>query len=167
VAAPSFECKYELRHWAAPQAGFYGLGPGAFGFAGGHTTVNRLSVPRYCDDLESGVLPIVSALRVEEDELRHRYFALGVKALSVPLRPYRETFGRDPLDDFSAEIESLLSDNLAEIERDALVLTSAGRLYVDVCSATFYSSAEREVPHPEEPEIRKIELELSIENSSL
>ena len=69
-----------LEHWRSPQSDFVGLGPGAFGFAGGHSTVNRLGLIGYCNLLEQGRLPLASIVPVSQMELRHRYFVLGVKA---------------------------------------------------------------------------------------
>jgi oxygen-independent coproporphyrinogen-3 oxidase len=157
LAQKGHRCRYEQEHWSAPQTDFVGLGPGALGFAGGHLTVNRLGVEPYAAVLGSGRLPLASARRVEEAESRHRYFVLGVKALEVPLGPYRECFGREPLDDFALPLRNLEEEGLVTVERDTVRLTPVGRLFVDVCSAAFFSSAENAVPHPEEPQIRALE----------
>lgn len=157
IALPDRECRYELQHWSAPQSHFVGLGPGAFGFAGGHSTVNRLPVNRYCNLLEQGRLPLASAVPVDQLELSHRYFILGLKTLEVPLAPYRSLFRSDPLQDFAEPIGTLVREGLATIRDDSLQLSPVGRLFVDSCSTLFFSTAQRDVPHPEEPEIRTIE----------
>lgn len=157
IAQPDNRCRYELEHWAAPQSDFVGLGPGAFGFAGGHSTVNRLNVNKYCGLLERGRLPLASAVRVDAVELRHRFFTLGLKALEIPLSTYRSLFGSDPLSDFAAPIRILEREGLASVCEDTLRLTPLGRLYVDTCSTLFFSATQRDVPHPEEPEIRAVE----------
>jgi len=162
LSQPKYQCKYERQHWTAPQKDFVGLGPGAFGFAGGHSTVNRLSTKRYCDLIESGRLPLASALPVDLIELKHRYFALGVKTLEVSLTQYRAIFGTEPLKDFLEPIATLQTEGLATVSNESLKLTPLGGLFVDSCSTLFFSDAERYVPHPEEPEIRMIEAELSV-----
>ncbi len=154
MCRPGMECRYELDHWKAPQARFLGLGPGAFGFTGTHTTINCLGVEPYRSRLQSGKLPLVSAREVSVTELKHRYFALGVKGLTVPLDPYRKAFGSEPLEDFAEALARLQAMDLVAVDSDRLSLTSMGRLYVDQCSSAFYSDAERMIPHPEEPEIR-------------
>jgi oxygen-independent coproporphyrinogen III oxidase len=161
VSTSDRKCRYEFEHWSAPQGTFVGLGPGAFGFAGGHATVNRLSLGRYCSTLERGDSPLASAVRVSNAEMRHRYFVLGVKALAVPLGPYRARFGTDPVTDFAAQFRSLEADGFADVKDDALVLTPVGRLFVDTCSSLFFSESQRVVPHPEEPEIRAIDIRVS------
>jgi oxygen-independent coproporphyrinogen-3 oxidase len=160
LAIPEEQCRYEKEHWGAPQAEFCGLGPGAFGFCADHTTANRLAVNDYCSCLESGRLPLAALGGVPEEELRRRYFALGVKTLEVPFGPYSTQFNRNPRDDFGPIFEDLEALDLVQVERDSLVLTEVGRHFVDSCSAAFFSSTESDVPHPEEPEIRALEREL-------
>jgi len=151
-------CTYEARHWGAPQAEFLGLGPGALGFAGGHTTVNGLGLSRYVNELGVGSLPLVSATQANADELRRRYFVLGVKTLDVPLAPFEQQFGDDPCVYFAREFAMLLELGFATISNTYLLLTPLGRLFVDSVSAVFFSDTERAVPHPEEPEIRRAEV---------
>jgi oxygen-independent coproporphyrinogen-3 oxidase len=151
------ECRYEAGHWSAPQKAFLGLGPGAFGFTGRHTTVNSLSTEVYFEALSDDRLPLASVFEVSELELKHRYFSLGVKGLKVPLQPYRDTFGSEPLTDFASQIGRLRDTGLADVNGDFLSLTRSGRLFVDTCSSLFFSPAEAGVPHPEEPEIRILE----------
>ncbi len=157
IAKSDRRCRYELEHWRSPQSDFVGLGPGAFGFAGGHSTVNRLGLIGYCNLLEQGRLPLASIVPVSQMELRHRYFVLGVKALEVPFAPYRSLFERDPFQDFADPIEMLEQEGLANVDRDSMRLSPVGRLYVDTCSTLFFSKSQRGVPHPEEPEVRAIE----------
>lgn len=157
VCRPGFEGVYEQRHWQAPQAAFIALGPGAIGFAGGHTTVNFLNLDRYCQRIAAGRLPLISATPVDEEEMRRRYFALGVKAIHIPFTPYRERFGSEPLRDFAVEIDGLVAQRLATVDADGLTLSRIGRLFVDSCSTIFYSASERDVPHPEEPQFRRLE----------
>jgi oxygen-independent coproporphyrinogen-3 oxidase len=142
IAKLDKKCRYELEHWSAPQYNFIGLGPGAFGFAGGHSTVNRLSVDHYCSLLEERRLPLASAVPVDEMELRHRYFVLGIKTLEVPFTPYRAIFGTDPLKDFERQIRQLEREGLATVIDDSLRLSPIGRLYVDTCSTLFFSKAQ-------------------------
>lgn len=151
-------CVYERSHWAAPQAQFLGLGPGAFGFVGRRTTVNGLEIGSYLNSLlDRTKLPIVSATYTNTEELMRRYFTLGVKTLEVPLTPFSDLFGISPHNLFSKEFEYLTDQRLAIITETTLTLTPLGRLFVDTISSTFFSLTEAAVPHPEEPEIRAIE----------
>jgi oxygen-independent coproporphyrinogen III oxidase len=157
ISLPDRRCRYETGHWAAPQRTFLGLGPGAFGFVGGHTTVNGLSIDHYASNLQKGQLPLASAVPVLTTESQHRYFVLGVKALDVPLGPYRTQFHSDPHKDFQQQFLELERNALAVVDDEFLHLSPLGRLYVDSCSALFFSANERAIPHPEEPEIRLLE----------
>ena len=154
---PGLEGRYELQHWQAPQASFLALGPGAIGFVGDNVTVNVLNLKKYCERLKSGHLPLLSATHANDEELKRRYFALGVKTLRVPLGPYRSRFGTDPNADLGPELAWLINNKLAVCSDDDLTLTHIGRLFVDTCSACFYSDSERNVPHPEEPDFRALE----------
>lgn len=157
-AREGFECRYETGHWAAPQDEFIGLGPGALGFLGTRTTVNGLDVPAYIKRIDAGLLPLVSATQANVEELRRRFFVLGVKALVVPLDRYRELFAEEAEQRFSDEFSQLTRLGFAQIDRDQLTLTPLGRLFVDSISEIFFSPVERDVPHPEEPEIRRVEV---------
>ncbi len=159
-AKPGRHCAYEERHWGAPQAEFLGLGPGALGFAAGCTTVNGLGLDNYVASLHAGRLAVVSATPTDADEAMRRYFVLGVKTLDVPLAPFRARFGTDPLVHFAREIGQLQDIGFATTSHEWLRLTALGRLFVDSVSAVFFSAAEAEVPHPEEPQIRRVEVAL-------
>ncbi|WP_431151324.1 coproporphyrinogen-III oxidase family protein [Acidovorax facilis] len=158
-ARPSHECVYEVRHWGAPQAEFLGLGPGALGFVGSSTSVNGLGLKEYFSALQARRLPLVSLTPAFGDEAMRRYFVLGVKTLKVGLAEFRAKFAVDPLTYFESEISRLADDGFAVVENDNLVLTPLGRLFVDSVSTTFFSKGEALVPHPEEPEIRRAEIE--------
>lgn len=158
-ARPDCECVYEKRHWGAPQAEFLGLGPGALGFIGGATSVNGLGLKEYISSLRSRSLPLVSLTPAVDDEAMRRYFVLGVKTLSVSLADFRARFGVDALVYFAFEVERLKDEGFAFVEDDHLVLSQLGRLFVDSVSSIFFSSSEALVPHPEEPEIRRAEID--------
>lgn len=158
LARPGLECAYEFMHWAAPQAEFVGIGPGAFGFLGGTTTVNGLDIQRYIETSRNGSLYLASANQVEEEELMHRYFVLGMKTLGVDLGVFEREFGSSADDIFGQQMERLTNLGITHRHDDKLILTAVGRHFVDEVSAMFFSMNQRFIPHPEEPEIRAIEL---------
>lgn len=160
LAKPGRKCVYEERHWGAPQAEFVGLGPGALGYAAGCTTVNGLGFDNYVESLSNGRLAVVSSTSTTTDEAMRRYFVLGVKTLEVPLDSFRAQFGVDPQVYFSKEFAEVESAGFAQISNDTLALTDVGRLFVDSVSTYFFSPAEFDVPHPEEPQIRRVEVAL-------
>jgi oxygen-independent coproporphyrinogen-3 oxidase len=157
VCRPGSECQYELQHWRAPQAQYCACGPGAFGFVDGYLTANAPSLDTYLDLCSKGRLPVISAKRISSTEMMRRYFVLGVKTLAIRLDTFKQYFLEDALTVFKDEIATLCSNGLATIEAEELKLTSVGSLYVDSCSALFFSPSERVTIHPEEPELRALE----------
>lgn len=160
-AKPGRECAYELGHWGAPQDEFIGLGPGGIGFVGARTTMNGLDLGRYTAAVRQQRLPLASATLATQEELRRRYFVLGVKALSVDFVRYGEQFHEDATMRFSREFGKLEAAGLASLANNRLELTQLGRFFVDTVSAEFFSAEQADIPHPEEPEIRRMEVALS------
>ncbi|PSR22672.1 MAG: hypothetical protein C7B47_16450 [Sulfobacillus thermosulfidooxidans] len=159
-ALEGHRCQYEFSHWAAPQAEFLGLGPGAFGYVAGAMTGNGLHVRNYIKNINAGMLPLVSVTPVSSlDEQLRRYMILGVKTLKVDLAAIQRVSGVDPTRYFAKEIRWLEDMHFANVAENWLVLTDVGRYFVDTISAAFFSAAERDVPHPEEPELRQMEVE--------
>lgn len=156
-AAPDRIGIYELQHWMAPQTPFAGLGPGAFGVLGDRVTTNVLKLEDYLGRVASGVHPVSSETEIAHNEQMHKYFVIGVKTLRVPLGPFEELFGCKASTVFAAEFRLLSELGLAQCDGSELALTECGRLYVDQVSALFFSEDERDVPHPEEPELRALE----------
>lgn len=156
---PGHEGVYEKLHWQAPQATYLGLGPGAFGFAGGATLVNGLGIEAYCEALATDTLPLASVVSLTPSEARHRYFVLGVKTLRVSLNGYQSIFGERLPKHFVDVIQRLLQDGLIDATDEELWLTPVGRHYVDEVSTAFFSETQAGVIHPEEPEIRRAELD--------
>lgn len=158
-ALPGRQCRYGVRHWQAPQDEYLGIGPGALGYLANRTTVNGLELPRYFDQLSKGRLPWVSATKATPDEAQRRYFVLGVKTLKVPLGPFAEQFGVSADSRFREEFDRLEAWGFVRLHDNCLELTELGKLFVDTISAEFFSPSERDVPHPEEPEIRRMEVQ--------
>lgn len=149
---------YELSHWSAPQASYLGLGPGAFGFVDGVTTVNGLGIDAYCESVGCAELPLASAQMASPQELRHRFFVLGVKTLRVSFEAYRNTFDEDVPRQFMEVINRLHGERLVVFDQDGIALTALGRHYVDEISSSFFSAEQAGELHPEEPQIRRAEL---------
>ncbi|MBU8598434.1 hypothetical protein CHH78_20050 [Shouchella clausii] len=151
-----YQCVYEKSHWSAPQAEFLGLGAGAMGFVGNTATVNGLNINKYIKILNDGYMPLVSTSYTNEEELLRRHFVLGVKTLKVDFN--KINFSNNYIHEFfRKEFETLNDWGFINVDRSSLILTDLGRMYVDSVSAMFFSKKEREVAHPEEPEIREIE----------
>ena len=149
---------YEKSHWGAPQASYLGLGPGAFGFIDGVTTVNGLGIDAYCETVRYEELPLASAQLATPQELRHRFFVLGVKTLHVSFAAYRRTFGEEVPAPFMHIVKGLCGEGFLLYDEEGMALTSLGRHFVDEISAAFFSAEQALEIHPEEPEIRRAEI---------
>ncbi len=156
-ALPGQTCRYEHRHWAAPQAEYLGLGPGAFGYVAGRTTVNTHRYSDYASAVGGGELPLAHVGVPSTAEAMRRFMAIGVKCLTLPLADFRARFHIDVADAFPDEIAMLGKLDLALVEGGAFKLTSVGRYFVDQVSEIFWSPEEREVPHPETGALRVAE----------
>lgn len=156
---PGRHCSYEVDHWRAPQTSFLGLGAGAFGYLSQGNTVNGLGIPQYIESALNGRLPLASVRFLTKPERMRRYFILGVKTLEVDLEPFAAEFGRDAREVFSREFETLLDLGLAECNEKRLLLSATGRLFTDQIAELFYTEEDRLEDHPEEPEVRRAELQ--------
>lgn len=149
---------YEQSHWGAPQVSYLGLGPGAFGFVDSVTTVNGLGIEAYCESVRRDKLPLASVQLATPQELRHRFFVLGVKTLHVSFSAYRRVFDEEVPQPFMDIIEGLRGEGLLVYDVDGIALTALGRHFVDEISAAFFSAEQSGEIHPEEPEIRRAEI---------
>lgn len=152
---------YEERHWAAPQASYLGLGPGAFGYVDDTVVVNLHRLSSFSSALDSGRLPIGHYRSCDADELMHRYFTLGVKCIDVPFDAYQSQFLERPSDRFGMQFDLLTQEGLAVVDDAGLSLTEAGRHFVDQVSELFWSRPECLVEHPETDALRRSERELT------
>jgi oxygen-independent coproporphyrinogen-3 oxidase len=155
------ECKYEVGHWRAPQDEFLAVGPGALGFVGECTTANCLRIQNYLGRVARDESALISQVRVNRTELQRRYFVLGVKCLSVDLMRFVDIYGEQAHVVFDKEFDWFAKHDLARIDQqNTLNLSKMGRMSVDQLSTTMFSSEQRPIVHPEEPELRGLEKSL-------
>jgi oxygen-independent coproporphyrinogen-3 oxidase len=147
------ESSYERLHWAAPQAEYLGIGPGAYGYIGKTIYCNEHSLSRYVSLVRRDTSPVVAYRELGLTEQMARYFVLGVKCIAVALRPFELSFGRSASDYFARQFAWLTVNGLAEISDDSLILTDTGVLYMDNISKHFYTDEMRLVPQPLEEDM--------------
>ena len=90
--------------------------------------------------------------------MQHKYFSVGVKTLFVSLTAFEKAFNRKASLYFKKQFDELQRRKWAYIENDTLKITKLGSFFMDNISTMFYSFEEINIPHPEEPDIRKFEL---------
>jgi oxygen-independent coproporphyrinogen-3 oxidase len=155
------ECRYEVGHWRAPQDEFLAVGPGALGFVGECTTGNCLRIQNYVGRVERDESALISQVRVNRKELQRRYFVLGVKCLNIDLNRFYDIFGEQAQVVFDLEFDWFAKHDLARIEeQNTLRLSRMGRMSVDQLSTMMFSSEQKHIVHPEEPELRVLEKSL-------
>lgn len=153
-------CVYEKSHWGSPQTEFLGLGAGAMGFVGDTATVNGLNIKNYMSKLNNNNLPLVSTTFTDKEEKLRRHFVLGVKTLQVNFDDINIP-NYQIIEFFKNEFSILKDWGFAEITDKHLRLTDIGRMYIDSVSTLFFSEDEKTIAHPEEPEIKIIEKQVS------
>ena len=134
---PKFACRHNLRYWL--NLPYLGLGAGAHGCAAERRYHNVCSVEKYVEKMRNEVtrrFPLspaatLSRMRTREEEMRETmWLGLRLTEAGVDRGDYVRRFGTDYYDRFTREIDSVLSDHLAEWTegQSSLRLTPQGRL---------------------------------------
>ncbi|MCB9745143.1 MAG: radical SAM family heme chaperone HemW [Alphaproteobacteria bacterium] len=151
-AKPERRSDHHLVNWAAPQAEYVPIGPGAFGYVnaphGEFVYGNHNPLEDYFTSLEAGELPIQFGIELSLEERMCRYMVLGANAQPIPRAPFREMFGCDMVDIFGPTIEQLTEWGLVTLDADALHLTTEGKVYQANVGKAFTSSRNKHLPHP-------------------
>ncbi len=120
-ARPGYRCRHNLIYWRNEE--YAGFGPGAYSFIDGVRARNRVGIDEYL--AEPGA---------KEESLALTDFEIRVETVIQHLRlkdgldkaAYRRRFGRDPRDDFAAELDRLLRQGFLEEDPQAFRPTPKG-----------------------------------------
>jgi oxygen-independent coproporphyrinogen-3 oxidase len=153
------KCDHHVVNWAAPQAEYVGIGPGAFSFVRNgedefvYGNVNPLE--RYFESCRQGKIPIDFGVHLSLDERMARYMVLGVNGQTIPKKPFEEWFGTSVDQAFGKTIEQLVGWGLVENHPDSLNLTRKGQLYIANVGKSFATERNRMKPHPAGVDLQK------------
>jgi oxygen-independent coproporphyrinogen-3 oxidase len=128
---------YRDRLWEG--ADLVGLGVASFGHVNGVHLQNVDTWEKYAAALAAGQLPLGRAYRPAADERLIREFILQLKRGALRPAYFRTKYGRDPLERFAGELQSLAAEGvLAELSPDRIALTRQGLLRVDSLLHRFF-----------------------------
>jgi oxygen-independent coproporphyrinogen-3 oxidase len=117
------------------------LGVASFGHLSGMHYQNATHWDDYLAAVEAGRLPIGRGLRPNRRELLIREMVLGLKRGWLDAQRLERKFGIDPLEEWSAEWESLMAEGFLERIRPRPVLSRRGILAVDALLPRFFPAA--------------------------
>ena len=122
-----------------------GTGVASFGHMGGVHMQNQTQWEAYLKQAESGQLPLKRAYSTSAEERLVREFILQLKLGRIDLGYFKQKFGVDILDHFSAGLEELRGRGLLEFDAGRVELNREGLLQVDALLPVFYHQQYRNV----------------------
>jgi oxygen-independent coproporphyrinogen III oxidase len=134
-AVPGFRSRHNYNYWN--HENYLGFGPSAHSFwkatgeGKGRRWWNIASISHYVDRLAKGELPLVSQEFVGREELLHERIMLGLRSDGIDLNRCASDFGFRLFPVDNHVVTGLLSEGLARLERDRLILTPTGYLLCD------------------------------------
>lgn len=114
------------------------LGETSFGMIRGVHYQNKDTFEAYTTALAQERLPLRRAFRMNPDQRLRREVILLLKTGSLDAGYFRKKYKVELLDVFEAEFQSLLENDLAEVDGDTIRLTREGLLQVDWLLPKFY-----------------------------
>lgn len=137
---PGKECKYVVNAWRAPQQLMLSFGAGAHThYFGGHNWANVYPIKDYMNTIRNGQSAIAVGAKVAEQELMAKYMVLGVRAISVDKKQFKDLFGLEIQDVFSQQLTELARLGWLTDHGNDYRITREGLYYTDNISKFFYS----------------------------
>jgi oxygen-independent coproporphyrinogen III oxidase len=135
-AVPKLACLHNVNYWRG--GSFHGLGPSATGYVRGCRTRNWSNTEIYCCKLEEGTRAIEYQEQLEPLARAGETAAFGLRMnRGWSFAEFLETTGYDLRAGWAAEIEELLSMDLARINGDRFQLTRRGLRFADSVAEKF------------------------------
>ncbi|MBI1349277.1 radical SAM protein [bacterium] len=121
------------------------VGVSSFGHLQGVHYQNLDGIDDYLSTVEGGELPINRALRPTPHQILIREFVLQMKEGRVPVQPFRDKFGVDPLVEFAEPLANQQAKGYLNVENDSVILTRKGLLQVDTLLTEYFEPEHRSV----------------------
>lgn len=135
-SVPAFACKHNVNYWRG--GSFYGLGPSAAGYVRGVRTKNWSNTTLYCEQLEKGKRAIESSETLSPLSRAGELAAFGLRMnTGWPLESFRDLTGFDLRNEWSREIDRLVSLGYARLSESRFHLTRQGLRYADWAAEQF------------------------------
>ncbi|GGE74576.1 radical SAM family heme chaperone HemW [Priestia taiwanensis] len=125
-AKAGLESKHNLTYWNNEE--YYGFGAGSHGYVNGHRNANYGPLKKYMAKLADGELPYIESHKVTKEEAIQEEMFLGLRRMSgVNKMEFRQKYGMDIQEIFSAQIKLLLAQKLIEETDSVIRLTHQGK----------------------------------------
>lgn len=119
-------------------ADMIGTGVASFSHVGGIHFQNKAHWDGYLEDVAADRLPLNRAFEPTDDERFTREVVLQLKLGHIHADYFREKFGVDILERFSAQFQRLADEGMLTVDGQTVQLTRSGMLRVDQLLPTFY-----------------------------
>ena len=137
LCRPGFHSRHNVKYWTGEP--YYGFGCSSHSYDGrDRRWSNQRDVRKYVETIERGISPIVEEQQLSRDEVRAEALFLGMRLMrGIDARRYRESFGVDPRDEHSEDLDRFCQAGLLEIDGDLIRLTRNGALLSNEVFAAF------------------------------
>ncbi|MDE5872910.1 MAG: coproporphyrinogen III oxidase family protein, partial [Lachnospiraceae bacterium] len=122
-----------------------GVGASAHSCYNHYTFQNEISVPKYIERINQGVLPTMRAYSISKREEMVRRIIFGIKLTEYELQRFYNEFGVDALELFRKEFEYLSENGFIHMTDTHVKLTLKGLIYADDIVRLFYLPHQKEV----------------------
>ncbi|HOM02464.1 MAG TPA: radical SAM family heme chaperone HemW [Acetivibrio sp.] len=120
-----FECAHNLTYWKELE--YIGIGASAHSYFNGKRFNNTYNIEEYVKIINSGRLPVENEINVETKDEISEFMMLGLRLVDgVSIEEFYERFGKNPLEVFRNQIETLSKRGLVTIEQNFIKLTKLG-----------------------------------------
>ena len=127
-ALPGYHSKHNVQYWHYEP--YLGIGPGAHSFNGRKRQFNVLNNHKYIKAINNGDVPGLSETLSKEDEINERILTGLRTQWGISLTSLQK-LGYDLLKSKGKYLEQLISEGLADMSNDRLVLSEKGWLLAD------------------------------------
>lgn len=136
TSVPLLACKHNVNYWRG--GSFYGLGPSATGYVRGVRTKNWSNTQLYCEQLEKGKRAIESSEELSPLRRAGEIAAFGLRMnTGWPFDEFKQTTGFDLRNEWSQEMNQMVSNGWAEKLTDRFYLTRKGLRFADSAAEMF------------------------------
>ncbi len=134
---PGFESRHNMKYWRFDP--YYSFGCSAHSFDGvSRRWANERDTAAYVNLIEKLGSATSDITQLDERARKAEYIFLGLRLNEgVMLDEYREKFGSELMEEFSADLQEFITGGLLEIKKASLKLTSKGRLFSNEVFAVF------------------------------
>jgi len=133
---PSEACAHNVNYWRGGE--YYALGPSAAGHVDGVRTTNVANTAVYCERIESGGRAIEFSEELSPLERAGETAAFGLRMnAGWEFAEFRETTGFDLREEWSGEMDQLVSEGNGKRNDERFWLTSQGLRFADAAAVEF------------------------------